>query len=58
MLETVKKLLLWNQKADNLESWYVALATQVLPNLFEWWHWVDLDLFYSKVKFGPVCLNA
>ena len=21
--------------------------------LVQWWPWVDLDLFYSKVKFGP-----
>ena len=21
-------------------------------SLFKWWPWVDLDLFYSKVKFG------
>ena len=20
-----------------------------------WWSWVDLDLFYGKVKFGPLC---
>ena len=24
-------------------------------NLFKWWPWVDLDLFYDKVKFGPLC---
>ena len=21
----------------------------------QWWPWVDLDLFYGKVKFGPLC---
>ena len=30
-----KNLLLWNQKADDLESWYAALGTQVLQNLFK-----------------------
>ena len=21
----------------------------------KWWPWVDIDLFYGKVKFGPLC---
>ena len=42
-----KNLLLQVQKADDLETWYAASAAQVLPNLFKWWHLVDLDLFYS-----------
>ena len=46
---------LWNQKADDLETLYAALGTQVLPNLFKWWPWVDLDLFYGKDTFGPLC---
>ena len=51
----LKNLLLRNQKADDLETWYAALGAQVLPNLFKWWPWVDTDLFYGKVKFGPLC---
>ena len=47
-----KILLLWNQKADDLESLYAASGTRVLPSLFKSWSWVDLDLFYDKVKFG------
>ena len=31
MVKTLKTLLLWNQKAEDLESWYGALGTQVLP---------------------------
>ena len=50
-----KNLLLWNRKADDLETWYAASSTQVLPSLFKWCPWVDLDLFYGKVKFGPLC---
>ena len=42
-----------NQKADDLETWWAALGARVLPRLFKWWPWVDLDLFYGKVKFGP-----
>ena len=26
----------------------------VLPKLFKLWPWVDLDLFYAKVKFGHI----
>ena len=48
-----KNLLPRNQKADDFESWYVASGAPVLPSLFKWWPWVDLDLFYGNVKFGP-----
>ena len=57
MVKTLKNLLLWNQKANDLESWYAASGTRVLPNLFKWWPWVDLDLFYGKVKFDPFCMG-
>ena len=40
-----------NQEADDIETWSTASGTQVLPNLFKWWHWVDLDHFYDMVKF-------
>ena len=33
--KNLKKFLLWNQKADDLETWYGALAAQVLPSLFK-----------------------
>ena len=33
--KTLKNLLLWNQKADDLESWYIASGARVLPNLFK-----------------------
>ena len=55
MVKMFKNLLL-NQKADDLETWYESFGTQVLPNLSKWWPWVDLDIFYSKVKFGPFCI--
>ena len=34
------------------ETWYVASGTPAHHSLFKWWPWVDLDLFYGKVKFG------
>ena len=33
--KNLKKNLLQNQKADDLESWYVASGARVLPNLFK-----------------------
>ena len=53
--KNLKKYLFWNQKADDLTSWHAALGTRVLSSLFKWWPWDDLDLFYGKVKFGPLC---
>ena len=50
MVKNLKNLL-WNQKANDLETCYAALGARVLPNLLKWWPWVDLDLFYGKVKF-------
>ena len=51
----MKIRLIWNQKADDLESLYAASGTLVLPSLFKWWPCVDLILFNGKVKFGPLC---
>ena len=53
--KNLKKNLLRNQKADDLETWYAALGARVLPSLFKWWPWVNPDLFYGKVKFGSLC---
>ena len=55
MVKTLKYLL-QNQKANDLETQYAASGALVLPSLFKWWPWVDLDLFYGKVKFGPLTL--
>ena len=35
--KTLKNLLLQNQKADELGTWYVALGLWGLPSLFKWW---------------------
>ena len=55
MGKTLKNLLLRNQKADDLETCYAASDAQTQSNLFKWWPWIDIDLFYGKVKFGPLC---
>ena len=39
---------------DDLEIWYVALCTQVLPRLLKLLPWVDLDLFNAMVKLGYI----
>ena len=54
MVKTLKNLLLQNQLTNDLETWYVALCMWVLPRLFKLSPWVDLDLFYAKVKFGHI----
>ena len=33
--KNLTKFLLWNQKADDLESWYVASGARVLSSLFK-----------------------
>ena len=42
-------------KANDFGPWYVALGPWAYKSLFKRWHCVDLDLFYGKVKFGPIC---
>ena len=54
MVKTLKNLVLQNQLTNDLETWCVALSMPVLPRLFKLWPWVDLDLFYMKVKFGYI----
>ena len=53
MVKNFKHLILQNQETDDLETWYTAPNTQVLPNLFKWWHWVDLDHFMTCPNLFP-----
>ena len=34
--KNLKKFLLRNQKADDLETWYALSGAQVLPSLLKW----------------------
>ena len=52
MVKTFKNILLQNKKSYDLEIWHVALGAQALQILYKWWPWVDLYLFYGKVKLG------
>ena len=54
MDKTLKNLLLQNQLTNDLETSFVALCMWVLSRLFKLSPWVDLDLFYAKVKFGHI----
>ena len=53
MVKTLKHLL-QNQKIDDLETWLISLCMRELPRLFKLWPWIDLDLFYIKVKYGYI----
>ena len=53
MAKTLKNLLLRNQKADDLETWYAQSGARVLPSLFKLWPWVDLDLFTARSDLVP-----
>ena len=46
--KTFKILLLRNQKADDLETWYAALGAQVLPSLFKWVPGLTLTYFTAR----------
>ena len=52
-----KNLPLRNRWTDFHETWYVAWMTPAHHSLFKWWSWVDLDLFYDKVKFGNIVFS-
>ena len=53
MIKTFENHLLQNRMSYDLETLLVASGTQALQSLYKWWPWVDLDLFYGKVK----CVN-
>ena len=46
----LKTHLLWNQKADDIESWYAASGTRVLPNYAPW---VTLTYFMARSNLVP-----
>ena len=49
--KTPLKDFLWDQWNNFNETWYVASGTAAHDSLFKLLTWVDLDLFFSKVKF-------
>ena len=51
----LKKLLLWNQKVDDLETWYVLWLLEYYYICSNDDSGLTLTFFYSNVKFGPFC---
>ena len=49
-----KNLYLPNQKAEDLETWYLSLAIRVLSRFCKWWPCFDLDLFEDKDEFSSL----
>ena len=47
-----RNLLHWSRKADDRETWCAASSTTKFVRMMSW---VDLELFYGIVKFGPLC---
>ena len=45
------KFFPWNQWNNFKETWYVASGTTAHHSLYKLLPWVDLDLFFGKVKF-------
>ena len=53
MIKTIEDIFLCNQKADDLETWYTALSTWVLPIFFKWCPWLDINLFMARSNLVP-----
>ena len=53
MVKTFKNVLLRNQEADDIETWYEAPSTQVLPNGSNDDTGMTLSIFYDMVNFFP-----
>ena len=49
-------LLLQDRKFYDLETWHGPSRIPGLQSLHKLYSWVDLQLFYGKVKFGLNCL--
>ena len=50
----VKYLLLLNQRADDLETWYASSSARVLPSWLKWWPWVGtLTYFTARSNLVP-----
>ena len=46
--KNLKNLLLWNQKANDLETWYATLGARVLPSLLK--RLTELTLTYFTAR--------
>ena len=53
MVKTLKNLLLWNQKANDLETWYATLGARVLPSLLKDDPELTLTYFTARSNLVP-----
>ena len=53
MVKTLKNHLLWNQKADDLETWYTASGARVLPICSNDDPWLTLTHFMARSNLVP-----
>ena len=53
MVKTLKNLLLWNQKADDLETLYAASGARVLPFFFNYDPRLTLTYFTVRSNLVP-----
>ena len=51
MVNTFKHFLPWNKYNNFNETWYVASGTRACEYMAKLLPWVDVDLFFGKVKF-------
>ena len=58
MIKTFINLLLWNLKADDLETWYAASSTRGLPSMFKINDTPELTLTYFTANqiWSPMIL--
>ena len=53
MVKTLNNLLLWNQKADDLETWYAASGARILPSLLNDDPGLTLTYFTARSDLVP-----
>ena len=53
MLKTLKNLLLWNQKATDLETWYAASGARLLLSLLNDDPGLTLTYFTARLNLIP-----
>ena len=52
--KNLKNLLLQNQLTDDLENLVCSIMYRSTTKIFKLLPWVNLDIFYAKVKFGHI----
>ena len=51
--KNLKTFLLWNQKADDHETWYASLGAQILPSCLNDDPWLTLTYFTARSNLFP-----